>query len=186
MHDRAAPPVSDLVARARRGDARAFEALVAGHERLALGVAYAALQDAPQAADVVQESFVKAWRSLGDLADPAAFAPWLCHIVRNGAADVRRRKRLATCDLGHASGRPDPRAAAPGDSLDRRERSDRVAAALATLDELTRSAMVLRYYENRTSREIAELLGTTAPAIDMRLMRGRALLKERLAMEATR
>jgi RNA polymerase sigma factor (sigma-70 family) len=54
---------------------------------------------------------------------------------------------------------------------------------LATLDETTRSAMVLRYYDGQSSREIGELLGLSPAAVDMRLMRGRQALKERLALE---
>jgi len=170
--------LTELVARATRGDASAFEALIQRYERLALGIAFASLQDAPLAADVVQEAFVKAWRRLGDLSRPASFGPWLYGIVRNLCVDHRRRKRLATCDLQQASGQVDARTENPMDALHRRETAHRIEAALAHLDELTRTAIVLRYYENQTSRQIAELLDVSAASIDMRLMRGRAILKE--------
>lgn len=171
-------PLTDLVTRAACGDASAFEALIHRHERLALGVAFASLQDAPLAADVVQEAFVKAWRRLADLSQPASFAAWLCGIVRNLCVDHRRRKRVATCDLQQAAGEVDARCEHPMEAIHRRETAHRIEAALAHLDELTRSAIVLRYYENLTSRQIAELLDVSAASIDMRLMRGRAMLKE--------
>jgi len=175
--------VVDLVSRARRGDGSAFAELIRRHERLALGVAFGVLHDAQLAGDVVQEAFVKAWRRLDGLAQAGSFASWLCGIVRNLCVDQRRRKRLAVCGIEEARGEADGRATEPSDEIGRREQCDRIAAALATLDELTRSAVVLRYYDNRSSREIGELLGLSAAAVDMRLMRGRQALKERLALE---
>ena len=58
--------------------------------------------------------------------------------------------------------------------------SDRIAAALQQLDDLSRSAIVLRYYENLSSREIGQLIGLSPAAVDMRLMRARQQLKELL------
>ena len=175
--------VVDLVSRARRGDGSAFAELIRRHERLALGVAFGVLHDAQLAGDVVQEAFVKAWRRLDALAQDGSFASWLCGIVRNLSVDQRRRKRLAVCGIEEARGEADGRAADPPDEINRREQRDRVAAALQTLDELTRSAVVLRYYDNRSSKEIGELLGLSAAAVDMRLMRGRQALKDKLAFE---
>ncbi len=175
--------VVDLVSRARRGDGPSFEELIRRHERLALGVAYGVLQDAQLAGDVVQEAFVKAWRRLDALSHAASFAPWLCGIVRNLCVDHRRRKRLAVCGIEAARGEADGRTREPVDEMGRRELGERVAAALDTLDETTRSAMVLRYYENLSSKEIADLLGLSSAAVDMRLMRGRQALKEKLVVE---
>jgi RNA polymerase sigma factor (sigma-70 family) len=171
----------DLVSRARRGDPSAFEMLIKRHERLALGVAYGVLQDAQAAGDVVQEAFVKAWRRLGDLSQPGSFASWLCGIVRNLCVDLRRRKRLAVCGIEEARQEADHKAAEPLEEMNKRETGQRVAAALAALDEITRSAMVLRYYENLSSRQIGDLLGLSPAAVDMRLMRGRQAMKERLS-----
>ena len=181
MSDEAELATVDLVSRARRGDTSAFEALIRRHERLALGVAYGVLQDSQASGDVVQEAFVKAWKRLGDLAQPGSFASWLCGIVRNLCVDVRRRKRLSVCGIEEARGEADGKTHGPLELMQRRETSERVAAALATLDEITRSAVVLRYFENLSSKQIGELLGMSPAAIDMRLMRGRQALKERLS-----
>ncbi len=175
--------VADLVARACRGDGAAFEELIRRHERLALAVAYGALHDAQLAGDAVQEAFVRAWRRLADLSEPARFGPWLCGIVRNLCADQRRRKRLEVCGIDEALGEADGRTREPAEEMGRRELGERVAAALSELDEMTRSAVVLRYYENLSSREIGELLGLSPAAVDMRLMRGRQALKEKLVLE---
>jgi len=175
--------VVDLVIRARRGDGSAFAELIHRHERMALGVAYGVLHDAQLAGDVVQEAFLKAWRRLDDLSQAGSFPSWLCGIVRNLCLDHRRRRRVEVCGIEEAWGEADGRSKEPGEAMGRREQSDRIAAALATLDELTRSAVVLRYYENLSSRAIGELLGLSAAAVDMRLMRGRQTLKEKLVFE---
>jgi RNA polymerase sigma factor (sigma-70 family) len=175
--------VVDLVSRAQRGDESSFEELIRRHERLALGVAYAVLRDPQLAGDVVQEAFVKAWRRLANLTSAGSFAPWLCGIVRNLCVDQKRRKRIAICGIEEARGEPDGKAREPADEISRRELGERIAAALDSLDETTRSAMVLRYYESLSSKEIGELLGLSSAAVDMRLMRGRQALKERLVVE---
>ena len=175
--------VVDLVSRARRGDGPSFAELIRRHERLALGVAYGVLHDGQLAGDVVQEAFVRAWRRLDGLAQASSFAPWLCGIVRNLCVDQKRRRRLAVCGIEEANGEADGRARDPADEMGRRELSERVSAALDGLDETTRSAMVLRYYENLSSKEIGELLGLSSAAVDMRLMRGRQALKEKLVVE---
>ena len=175
--------VVDLVSRARRGDGSAFEELIRRHERLALGVAYGVLHDAQLAGDVVQEAFLKAWRRLDDLAQAASFASWLCGIVRNLCVDQRRRRRVAVCGIEEARGEADCKAREPAEEMGRREQGERIAAALESLDAMTRSAVVLRYYENLSSREIGELLGLSSAAVDMRLMRGRQALKEKLTFE---
>lgn len=175
--------VEQLVAQARAGAARAYGELVRRHERTALGVAFGMLQDAQAAGDVVQEATLKAWRRLPDLAEPACFGAWLCGIVRNLCLDQRRRKSLPTCDLQAATLRPDARSPDPVQAICRRETGDRIAQALAELDELTRCAVVLRYFENLSSKEIAPILELSPAAVDMRLSRARQALKEKLAME---
>jgi RNA polymerase sigma-70 factor (ECF subfamily) len=173
----------DLVSRARRGDGTAFEELIRRYERLALGLAYAILQDAPSAGDIVQEAFLKAWRRLDALSNAEHFSAWLCGIVRNLCVDETRRRRPTLCGIEAAHSEADGRTPGPGEEMGRQELNQRVAAALQGLDETTRSVVVMRYYEDLSSREIGELLGLSAAAVDMRLMRGRHALKEKLAVE---
>jgi RNA polymerase sigma-70 factor (ECF subfamily) len=71
----------------------------------------------------------------------------------------------------------------PLGTLDRRETAQRIDRALLDLDEQSRQAIVLRYYENLSSRQIGELLELSPAAVDMRLSRARAVLRERLTME---
>jgi RNA polymerase sigma-70 factor (ECF subfamily) len=172
--------LAELVSRARsRRDANSFATVIRRCERMALAVAYAHLGDASRAADAVQEALLKAWQKLGGLEDPARFRAWLCHIVRNVAVDLRRQFKptedIASRDESALAGGP------TSDDLDSAERRERVAAALSTLDDVSRSVVVLRYYEDLSSREIGELLGLSAAAVDMRLTRARQQLRPLLA-----
>ena len=168
--------VEHLVRQAQRGDTRAFSALIARYERSVLAVAYSAIGDGDRAADAAQEAFLRAWRKLEMLKEPQCFGNWLLGIARNVALDAGRKLRrqpaepLADQDVVV---RADPLA-----GMHQREQSDRISAALQQLDDLSRSAIVLRYYENLSSREIGQLIGLSPAAVDMRLMRARQQLKE--------
>jgi len=167
-----------LVERARRRDAEAFGQLVRRYERTALAVAYAQLGDGNRAADAVQDGCLKAWQKLDTLCDPARFVAWWCGIVRNVAIDHRRRPREA----GWEAVPGDARAARnPAEEIGAAETRDQITAALDGLDDVTRTAVVLRYYEGLSSRQIGDLLALSPSAVDMRLSRARQELRVRLA-----
>ena len=170
--------VEQLVKAAQRGDARAFSALIARYERSVLAVAYAATGDSDRAADAAQEAFLRAWRKLEMLQEPKCFGNWLLGIARNVALDAGRKLRRQPAEP--LADQPVPVDADPLKGMQQLEQSDRIAAALAQLDDLSRSAVVLRYYENLTSREIGQLISLSPAAVDMRLMRARQQLKELL------
>ena len=171
-----------LVSRAAAGDADAFSELIRLYERTALSVAFSVLADADAASDVVQEAFLRAWQRLVELREPSRFATWLCGIARNLAIDVRRRHKhlKLSSDVSGFEAAPAPRDRwnpAPLDAIDQREQDGRVASALATLDDVTRQAVVLRYYDGVSSKEIGATLGLSPAAVDMRLSRARQQLK---------
>ena len=178
--------IAGLVRRAQARDATAFAELIGRYERMALSIAYSVLHEPTAAGDVTQDAFIRAWERLGDLKDPARFGPWLSGVVRNGAIDARRRNKLQPRSMQAdpsqaqavvASGRW---TADPLDELSRRERHETLESALAELDEVSRSAVVLRYYDNMSSKEIGELLDLAPTAVDMRLSRARQQLRRKL------
>ncbi len=167
----------DLAIAAIGGDASAFGELIDRYERLALATAYGCCRDSTKAADAVQEACLLAWRKRHTLADPAKFGGWLMGIVKRCAIDQVRRGRMRL---------PPPEVvvmAAPSadDEAEARERGEQVRLVLEELDEPTRIAVAMRYYDDCPSREIAEALGCSPAAVDMRLKRARDVLRTRLA-----
>jgi len=170
-------PGKDLVARARRRDAEAFAALIRTYERVALSVAFGVLGDAAAASDATQEAFIRAWERLADLREPERFGTWLCGIVRNLSLDMLRRRKPAEPWGADAPAVDQRWTHDPLEELGRRERHSRVAAAIASLDEVSRPVVVLRYYDGLSSKDIAELLEMSPAAVDMRLSRARKQLR---------
>jgi len=180
-------PLPQLIAQAQCTDdptaaAAAFAQLVGRFERTALAVAYAVVGNASAAGDVTQDALIKAWQRVGELKEPQRFAAWLGRIVRNTAHDHLRRRPRREVSVDQQAACVDERLVVdPLTQVDRREIRRGIDAALAELDEQTRSAVVLRYYEGMASKEIGELLDLSPAAVDMRLSRARTTLREKLA-----
>jgi RNA polymerase sigma-70 factor (ECF subfamily) len=193
----AAPPVAEavddatLVARALAGDGTAHRALYDRHRPGAWRAARAFAElDGDDLDDVVQETFVRAFRSLAGLKDPARFGPWLLTIARNRALSRLARRRAgaelrqeltreADAAPAEASTPPDPEA---GVEL---ELVRRLIAELP--DGPEKETVHLFYVEGELSaRQIAERLGVGKSAITMRLERFRAKVKRRVTAEVAR
>lgn len=173
-------PAARLIRRALDGDRTAFGELIDRHERAALAVAYATTRQDALAADAVQEACLKAWRKRDSLDDPRRFAGWLLHIVRRCAIDqVRRSKSAKPLSQVSECEEPDKTRDAAG-RMECRETDERVRRTLDELDEESRLAVVMRYYDEASAKQIAEVLGCSSAAVDMRLKRARDKLRSLL------
>jgi len=170
--------LTQLVALARHGDADAYARILTRMERAGLAVAYAIVGERAQAQDVLQDAAWQAWQHLADLHEPAGFPGWFLQIVRRIALDsIRRHKRYEFALRDWADFRlqlqPTDRAADTPHDL--------VGRALSELDEPTRIAVMMRYFDAQSAQAIAAVLDCTPAAVDMRLSRARAQLRQRLA-----
>lgn len=169
-----------LVARAQCKDAEAFVALYHRFERRARAVAFRVLGCSEPINDVLQDALARAWERLPELRDVRRFGTWFCGIVHNLAINVLRSRR-GQQSAGTLLAREDDRLASnPVERLVRREGRERVRNALGGLDELSRLALVMRYYEDHANEEIALLLDLTPTAANMRLFRARGRLRASL------
>src|SRR5579871_6887961 len=143
--------LSDSVAvtQAQAGDSAAFRVLVERHSRNLFRLAYRMTGNQQDAEDVVQESWLRAYRQLGKFDQRASFGTWLYRIGANCSLDlIRTRKRRAEQQEGAEEGARDPMQTLPdaGPAPDRvaiiGEVEDRVAAALNELSEMERTAFV--------------------------------------------
>ena len=176
-----------LVERTRTGDAEAFRGLVDRHSRGLFRLAYRMTGNETDAEDVVQESFLRAYRQLHKFDERASFGTWLYRIAVNCALDlVRSRKRRAEQQPAEDS-REDPIAAVAsgGPGPDRLalsgELRERVAAAMNELSAAERSAFVLRHFEGMRIEEVSRVLGCQPGAAKHSVFR--AVQKLRRALE---
>lgn len=171
---------ADLVALAKRGDTRAFDELVAAHQERVFALAYRMLGNADDAADVQQETFVRAWHSLRRFRGESAFGTWLHRIVVNLCLSRRRRRQpVALEDYMQDSLRSAVDDAAVA-CVERVETAQVVRWAVADLPAHYRVLIVLRDMEERPFDEIADILGCTVASARTRSSRARNLLRERL------
>jgi RNA polymerase sigma-70 factor (ECF subfamily) len=178
-----------VLAKARQGDSEAFRTLVEKHSRNAFRLAYRMTGNEQDAEDVVQESFLRAYRHLGRFEARADFGTWLYRIVANCAVELLRtrqsrqtRARMEPLDevvAAPAADTPGPERLAESAEIKRR-----VAAALDNLSPLERAAFTLRHYEGRTIEEISRTLRLRTSAAKHAVFR--AVRKLRLDLEALR
>ena len=177
-----------VLARARQGDSEAFRALVERHSRSVFRLAYRMTGHEQDAEDVVQESFLRAYRQLPRFESRANFGTWLYRIVANCAVDHMRAKQAR-----HDQSRRDSldEADAVSSTLPSPERRAAsaeigacVAAALDGLSPLERAAFTLRHYEGRSIDEIGRALGLGTSAAKHSVFR--AVRKLRVALEPLR
>jgi RNA polymerase sigma-70 factor (ECF subfamily) len=152
-----------------QGDRDAFEMIIHTQSRPLFAIAYGILQNREEAEDVVQDALVKAWKSRWRVRDPEKFPAWLGSIARHRAHDVLRRRRDVPLDEQLVElAATDPEASAVDT-----DRQQQVHSAMASLPELHRAAVALRYLEDMDYATIERTLGLTNGAL--RGILGRAL-----------
>lgn len=154
----------------------AFGELVARYQDMAFACAYSVLGDFHLAEDAAQEAFVTAWRKLGQLREPGAFAGWLRRIVLTQCGRMTRGGRLRFVPLDDGLG---VRTADPGPHADaeRGELREKVQALVRSLPEGERAAVTLFYVAGYTQAEIGEFLGVPVTTVVKRLYTARQRLK---------
>jgi RNA polymerase sigma-70 factor (ECF subfamily) len=153
-----------------------FEALCAEFRPDVFRFAFWLARDRTVAEDVVQETFMRAWRAIDTLAETGAARPWLLTIARREHARLYERKRLETVDIADPAVLDDPALAAEEGP----DHSD-VRAAILSLEEDYREPLVLQVLMGYTTDEIAAHLGIKPGAVLTRLFRAREKLRVILA-----
>lgn len=158
------------------GDVEAYRILVERYRQQFGRYAVSLLGDADLAADAVQEAFIRAYDSLGSCRDPDRFGAWFFRILTNQCHTARARgTRRDTVDVDDAGLASADRADA---AVDRGELAARLEAGLERLTPEQREAFVLKYVEEKSYEEMAQLLGVGADALKMRVHRAREALRE--------
>lgn len=175
-----------LLARARAGESRAFEALVRGEERALYRHAARIVGPGADAEDVVQDALLSAWRSIRSF-EGTSFRAWLFRIVTNRALDrIRARKRRPELSLEPADDEEVSWAepASPGpdlaDMAASREALGVVEEALGSVPAEQRAALLLRDVEGFAYEEIAFMTGVEIGTVKSRIHRARVAVRNTL------
>lgn len=174
-------PWVDDVRRARRGDSNAFAALVKSVQRQVYGLCLRLLRTEAEAAEVAQETFLRAYQNLDRYDDARPFDLWVLTIARNQCLDLlRRRQKLKTEDVeDHSHALPSGEPTLEEGAIARQERKS-LEDAMATLSVDDREVLALYYVQKRTTKEIAEVMNVAPGTIMARLFRAREKLRTRM------
>jgi RNA polymerase sigma-70 factor (ECF subfamily) len=168
---------SGLLERAKTGDLEAFDQLMRLHEKQVLGTALRLVGNLEDAQDAAQEAFLRLYKSLNRLPDILEIKPWLYRVTVNVCNDMHRARRRRGWEP--LSG-PDPVSSQPDPELAwvHQERGRLVEMALKTLPEKERAAVVLRDMQGLSTREVAEILGSSEVTVRSQISVARGKLKK--------
>lgn len=164
-------------------DTRAFEAIVARFKRRVVGTAYRLLRNRDDAEEQAQEVFLKVYRNIASLKEPATFESWLHRITVNTCIGTlqkqKRRPAIVVTEEGERDVLDD--AASPSDTAREFENLEALKCldkALSKLDSIGRGAVILRDVEEFSYEEIAGLLNVGLSAVKMRIHRARVAIQK--------
>lgn len=166
----------------QEGDREAFRSIVERYGDTLYGTAFLMTRDHAAAEDMVQQAFLRAWKSIPQFTAGTNLKAWLVRILVNQAMSDRRKKQLPQEPLNaaFASATDEP------DGLETvldSERQEEVRAALFSIDESSRRAIVLRYFAEMTVPEIADSLGWAEGTVKSRIHRGLRKMREHFMSE---
>jgi len=192
-HARQAEEDRALVARAKAGDKSAFRALVERHQRKAFAIAVALVRDENDAREIVQDAFVRVFKSLNDFEGNASFYTWLYRIVTNLGIDLMRKPGRRGTSLEEVQLDGDDESpvdgtflgrlpgADPAEIVKRREIGARLQSALDGLPSYHRAVVVMREIDGLSYDEMAQAMGVSKGTIMSRLFHARQKLQRALA-----
>jgi RNA polymerase sigma-70 factor, ECF subfamily len=172
----------ELIERVRGGDDEAFRLLVERHSRAIYRSAYRITGNGADADDVVQETFLRAYRALERFDARAAFTTWIHRIAINCSLDLidSRKRRDGRVNDGEDLASIASTAASPDRIVHGLEMQRAVASAMERLSGNERTAFVLRHFEGMPLEEIGKVLGTQLNATKNTVFRAVKKLREQL------
>lgn len=184
-----ATPASDeeLVQKAQQDDERAFGNLVERYETKVYSLAMKMLRNPEDAEDVLQDTFLRAYRGIKSFQGNSTFSTWIYRITANSALMRLRKKQLPTVSIDDADERETPINIAdwspgPVEQLLTKETQKAMDEAIEGLPPEFKQVFILRDVEELSNAEVAEILDLSVAAVKSRLHRARLKVRNRLAL----
>jgi len=182
------PAVTDeeLVRRSKEDDERAFGELVSRYESKVYSLALRMVRNPEDAEDVLQDTFLRAYRGIKSFQGASTFSTWIYRITANSALMRLRKKQLPTVSIEDQEERETPVNIAdwtpgPVEQLMTQELQSEMDEAIEALPPEFRQVFILRDIEERSNAEVAEILDLSVAAVKSRLHRARLKVRNRLA-----
>lgn len=173
-----------LIRRAQKGDAQAFETLVAPYEKKIYALCLRMLGNREDALDCAQEAMLRIWRAMGTYKKQASFSTWSYRIATNTCLDLLRRKKvrpsISLDGLAEAGYLPADSQTGPEAMAESSARKQALERGIASLPEDLRAAIVLRDIQGFSYEEVAEVLRTPLGTVKSRINRAREKLRKLL------
>ena len=174
---------AECVRKLQRGETDAFETLIRRHQKTIFNLVYRMLGDYDEAAEISQETFLSAYRAIGNFRGEANFSTWLYRIALNHATTRRkslntRQQRNVPIENSEPVSDPHP---GPAESMEKKEIRQRVQQALNRLDPEDAAVILLRDLQDVPYEEVARVLEVPVGTVKSRLHRARQALKSELA-----
>ncbi len=179
---------NELIKKAAKGDANAFESLMRQYQTPVYNLCYRMLGDPEDAADMTQETFLKVWKNLEGFHMQSAFSTWLYRLASNSCLDLlRSKKRKPTISLlqedddgEQVTIDPADPSPLPEEVLIKKEEQQLLRDALMSLDEQQRSILTLRVVRDLSYEDIASILQIKEGTVKSRLARARENLRKKV------
>jgi len=177
---------ASLVQETLAGNQTSFQLLVERYQDRLFALVRHYTKDPALVEDIVQETFLKAFKRLDGFQHESSFYTWIYRIAVNTVLDVLKRRGRSPVtsvedpEVAGAPNAPDTRVMAPDARLQREEIARITRECLAEIPEIFRTVLVLREFEDMAYQDIADLLGISIGTVESRLFRARARFKEKL------
>jgi RNA polymerase sigma factor (sigma-70 family) len=177
-----------LIADALQGDQKAYEALLARHNKAIFHVVMKIVRNREESQDLVQETFMKAFNALASYRSEYRFSTWLYKIAANCAIDFVRKKRIEALSLDKPIETKDGRVEFevpdsswdPEQDLVRKQKLKSIEEAIDSLPDKYREVIIYRHRDDKPYEEIADILKVPVGTVKARIFRARELLKKKL------
>jgi RNA polymerase sigma-70 factor (ECF subfamily) len=180
--------IQQLIKKALTGDQKAYESLLKRYQNGVYNMIYQMIKNREETEDLVQEAFIKAFKSLESYNEEYAFSTWLYKIAFNHCIDAIRKKKLKTLPLdrpiqlkeGEVRHEIRDDAACPEGDYIFAERKKLIQESINSLPERYRIAIVLRHQKEYSYEEISKMLDIPLGTVKARIFRAREMLKKKL------
>ncbi len=177
-----------LIKNALQGDQQAYKKLLERHRKAIFHIAYKIVRNSEEAADLVQETFMKAFGSLKTYRFEYRFSTWLYRIAANNAIDFLRKRKIEALSLDRPVETRDGSVELqlpdwthnPEFDFTRKQRRISIEEAISQLPDKYREVIIYRHNEDKSYDEIARILDIPVGTVKARIFRARELLKKKL------